>query len=351
KNHYIKYTRGELESYCNDPETCIKKVHSIEPITFSPIMIADFRSTINKLLSSRIGKYDAKLEGVVLDFRNTKILQATSAIRQDSAFSVINIETCFYIFSPRKGAIVTGTVKYINRMSMETIVSVIIYRVFNVKVTVKGRIKQEIDINQEIKIRVKDFHFDNVIPFIEGEVFKSEIVQLSQRKIFDDAIDSGISDGMGESSSQIEVSKELYEMEPAQLIRVKHLNELNDEVGNSSQKEVKKSRKRRISKDFNDSTTISPIKKIKTEPVTDDNNVDTIIKQEFDSEQTLSQILNESHNATESFINGLENNIMQTESSSKKKKKKDKKEKRRNREDDFETSIQMLLSSAPFTKE
>lgn len=170
KNHYIKYTRVELENYCKHPETCIKKVNCIEPIRFSPTIFGDFQSAILKILSRKIGKYDMKLNGVVLDFRNTRILTSQSGIRQDSAFSVMNVETNFYVFSPRKGAIVTGSVKYINRMNMETIVCVVIYRVFNVKVTIRGKVKQELERNQEIKIRVKDFHFENVIPFIEGKV-------------------------------------------------------------------------------------------------------------------------------------------------------------------------------------
>lgn len=171
KNHYIKYTRAELENYTKHDESCVQKVNCVEAIRFSPTILVDFQSSILKILSRKIGRYDAKLNGVVLDFRNTKILSTRASIRQDCAFSLINVETNFYVFSPRKGAIVTGAVKYINRSSMETVVSVVIYRVFNVKVTVRGKVKQELEKNQEIQIRVKNFHFDNVIPYIEGKFF------------------------------------------------------------------------------------------------------------------------------------------------------------------------------------
>lgn len=169
KNHYIKYSRAELEQYTKDPESCVKKVNSVEMIRFSPTILADFQSSILRILGKKIGKYDMKLNGVVLDFRNTKILENQTGIRQDSAFSAIQVETNFYVFAPRKGALVTGVVKYINRMSMETIISVVIYRVFNVKVTFKGKIKCELEKNQEIQVRVKDFHFENVIPYVEGK--------------------------------------------------------------------------------------------------------------------------------------------------------------------------------------
>lgn len=171
KNQYIKYSKAELEDYCKHPETCIKKINCIEPIRFTPTIFATFQSSILKILGRSIGKYNVKLEGVVLDFRNTKILATQSDIRADSAYSVIKVETDFYIFQPRKGAIVTGVVKHINSMAMESVISVVIYRVFNVKVTIRGKVKN-LERNQEIKIRVKDFHFENIIPFIEGKIIE-----------------------------------------------------------------------------------------------------------------------------------------------------------------------------------
>lgn len=169
KNQYIKYSRTELENYTNQPESCVQKINCVEPIRFSPTIFHDFQSAILRILSKKIGKYDIKLNGVVLDFRNTKVLNTQSGVRQDSAYSLINVETNFYVFTPRKGAEVTGVLKYINRLSMETVITLVIYRVFNVKVTVKGKVKQELEKNQEIKIRVKDFHFHNIFPFIEGK--------------------------------------------------------------------------------------------------------------------------------------------------------------------------------------
>lgn len=178
KNHYIKYSRLELENYTKQPESCVKKINCVEPIRFSPTITTDFKQSILRILCRKIGKFDNKLNGIVLDFRNTKILASQSAIRQDSPFSIINVAADFYVFSPQRGAIVTGTVKYISRTSFETLISVVVYRVFNVKVTVKGKIKYELEKNSDIQIRVKDFNFDNVIPFIEGK-FRYEFDRIS----------------------------------------------------------------------------------------------------------------------------------------------------------------------------
>jgi DNA-directed RNA polymerase I subunit RPA43 len=179
KNHYIKYTRAELENYTKLDESCVKKINCVEPVRFSPTIYNNFQGAVQRILSRKIGRYDAKLNGVVLDFRNTKIMSTQSAIRQDSPFSLISVETNFYVFSPRKGAIVAGAVKHINRLSMETVISVVIYRVFNVKVTVRGKVKHDLEKDQEIQIRVKDFHFENVIPYIEGKfAYQKYNVQL-----------------------------------------------------------------------------------------------------------------------------------------------------------------------------
>lgn len=169
KHHYIKYTRLELENYTKLKDSCVKKVNRTETIRFLPTILAHFNSSIQRVLSRKIGKYDVKLNGIVLDFRNTKILNSSTANLHDNACTAVKVETNYYVFAPIKGVTVTGIVKYVKQVGTETLISVVIYRVFNVKITLKGRVKQEVERNQEIKVRVTDFHFENVIPFIEGK--------------------------------------------------------------------------------------------------------------------------------------------------------------------------------------
>lgn len=315
KNYYIRFKRAELENYVAHPESCVKKIHKIEKLTFGSNVVNNFKESIQRILSRKIGKYDRSLEGVVLDFRNTKISNIHTSVRYDSAYSVINVETNFYIFQPRKDAIVDGIVKHINIQKMESIISVVIYRVFNVKVTFKGSVKQsDVHHNKEIKIRIKEFHFDNEIPYIEGEMIDSSTTQtINTRKVFDDVLDSGIS----ESSIHNDL--------------LANGNITDDEeyiVKQEKESSPKKHKKRKI-KEEEDSFTKPPLKKIKQEPISDDDDIvqpDVIIKKEL---QETTEV---------------------TESSEPKKKKK--KKKKRNAEDDFESSLQMILdSSLPIKKE
>lgn len=169
KNRFIKYSKTELESYVRDAGSCVKKVESEEIIRYSPTNMVNLQKSILDELGRKIGRYESKLEGVVLDFRDTKVHGNQSEIRQDSAYSSIKVQTNFYVFKPQKDAIVTGVIKFINRLAMETVFSVVIYRVFNVRVTVRGKVKQEVEKDQEVEIRLKEFHFDNVIPHVEGQ--------------------------------------------------------------------------------------------------------------------------------------------------------------------------------------
>lgn len=314
KNSYIKYKRAELEEYIRHPESCIKKIRTTEALKFAPNIIANFTESIMRILSKKIGKHDVKLNGVVLDFRKTKVLDASSLVRNDSTSMLINIESDFYVFCPREGAIVNGIVKYINQQSMETIISVVIYRVFNVKVAFKGNIKQkDIHQDQEIKIRIKNFNFDNVIPFIEGEMIS---MPHGRKKInFDDAVDSGISESsISVNSLDIVIKKERMDVE-------------NGEPINS----FDSGRRKRKRKDSSEST--QPAKRIKQEVIIDEVVLPTIKQERIsDSEEEI---------AKTPKIKEKEKTSVEEASTSQKKKKK----KKKSSMNDFESSLLKLFGT------
>lgn len=335
RNNYIKYKRAELEDYIKHPESCVKKIRTVESLRFAPNVIGTFSDSIMRILSKKIGKFDVKLDGVVLDFRRTKLLNTSSLVRTDSTSMLINVEADFYVFSPRKDVIVNGIVKHINRQSMETIISVVIYRVFNVKIVFKGNIKQhDIKIDQEIQIRIKDFHFDNVIPYIEGEM----VGTLPRRINFDDVVDSGISESDVTSPSNIIIKQEPMD------------------IGNEEPINFESNTRKRKRKDLDTSTIIQPAKKIKQERIEEEiTKVPDIsevrIKQERISDDEL---LN--HSLTNKKLDRVSNQVPTGSSDEtpekKKKKKKDKKNKKdKSNVDDFESSLMELFSTPKVKQE
>lgn len=183
KAKYIKYTRAELERYTSDASSCVQKIHAREHLGISMAGLQNLRETISRILDHKIGRFDRNRNGIILDIRNTKVLDTPSKIRHDSADLHLDIEADFYVFQPRMGAIVTGVVKHISQAN----IGVIIYRVFNVtvKFTSEHRMRN-VKVNQEIKIRVMNFDLDNRLPEIQGEL-------LTDEKIEENDADSGIS--------------------------------------------------------------------------------------------------------------------------------------------------------------
>lgn len=353
KNYYIRYKRAELEKYVNHEESCVKKVVRVEKITFGSNVISNFKESILRILSRKIGKYDRNLEGVVLDFRNTKILNTQTGIRYDSAYSVINVETDFYIFQPRKDAVVDGIVKHINVQKLETIISVVIYRVFNVKVTFKGCVRNNgIHHNKEIKIRIKDFHFENEIPYIEGEM-TDEHSKNTRKKFFDDIIDSGISESS--INNGYRENEDSTESEAEHLVKVKQEKESSNEPSTST----KANFKRKLELDFDSDNTEHDqptVKRIKQEPVSDSDdslqktNI-TIKKEKSDSSDAESSKKSKKQNKLDrakSTLNSSASAIKSSENigESSTSKKKKKKKKKKNAEDDFESSLQLILNSS-----
>lgn len=238
KNNYIKYTKAELDKYVDTPESCVNRVRSTEEISIMPWLMNDLQKSIITLLSEKIGKFSNKLNGVVLDFRNTKVLTNSTVVRQDSPSSSLEVETNFYVFSPKKGAVIKGIIKHIGVTNMESNISVVIYRVFNVKITIKGRIPKEIVKNTEIQIKIKNFHFENEIPYIEGEIVDTELFK-GKKTLFDEYADSGISE-----SSVTSAIKEKTLKDSPKNITIKEEKE--------DQKTIEKSSttKRKMSDDF-----------------------------------------------------------------------------------------------------
>lgn len=328
KNSYIKYKRAELEEYIRHPESCVKKIRTVEALRFAPNVIVNFKDSIMRILSKKIGKYDAKLDGVVLDFRKTQILNTGSLVRNDSTSMLINVETDFYVFSPRTGAIVNGIVKHINHQNMETIISVVIYRVFNVKVAFKRSMKQQnVDYDKEIQIRIKDFHFDDVIPFIEGDMI-SVVPSARKKIIYDDTADSGISESSA-SPNTLQSTDIVVKQEPVDDIEY-------DEPINAFDSGI--SRKRKRNTDNVISQTPQPMAKRIKQEIESTPSSPVKIKQEKNSDSEEEQEIDETPQKKKDN-NDL--NVTGIEDISQKKKKK----KKNKRKDDFESSLLELFGS------
>lgn len=173
KFKYVKYTKLELDRYVRDKKSCIKRINSELHVGFPPWGFANFEETLTNIISrDKIGKYDAKLDGIILEVRNIKVLGAIYPVHDDDPYNHINIRANFYVFQPRIGSIVKGVVKHISHGH----VAVIIYRVFNVSIRFdRSEMQDSLHINQQISFRIKKFELQGAMPYIAGELVNIDV--------------------------------------------------------------------------------------------------------------------------------------------------------------------------------
>lgn len=177
KLKYVKYTKQELDRYVRDKNSCISLTNSDMHIGFPPWGFANFQETITNIISQdKIGKYDPKLDGIVLEVRNIKVFGTTYLVQDDDPINHINIKANFYVFQPRIGAIIKGVVKHISHGH----VAVIIYRVFNVSIRFnRAEVRDSLKINQQISFRITKFDLHGAMPYIEGELIQNAVIRTN----------------------------------------------------------------------------------------------------------------------------------------------------------------------------
>lgn len=196
KLKYIKYTKQELDKYVLDKGSCVNLINNDLHISFPPWGFSNFQETVTNIISrDKVGKYDPKSSGIVLDVRNIKVFGTSYAVHDDDPYNHINLNANFYVFQPRVGAIIAGVIKHISHRH----VAAIIYRVFNVSIRFKSQPNNKLEINKNIKVKIKKFDLQDGLPYIEGELIEDPLGAVKRKITFDDnddvenAGDSGIS--------------------------------------------------------------------------------------------------------------------------------------------------------------
>lgn len=175
---YIKFSAKELEQYAANPESCVLCVNKDLHLSMGPYGMGNFKSALHELLvRTKVGIYDANLNGIVLGIKKIKVLGQNAALRVDDPTLHLVINADFYVLRPKAGAVLHGVVRHSSKHQ----ISAIIYRVFNttIRFTNKKQSRDGISMDQEIKFRIKDFNIANVMPYIEGELLLEE----SEKKV------------------------------------------------------------------------------------------------------------------------------------------------------------------------
>lgn len=158
---------------------------------------------------------------------------------------------------------------------------------------------------------------------ILGEVIDDRLIDKGRsKKLFDDTLDSGISE-----SSNFEAHRE---------IKIKQERESSVESSRHMEPKPRRSRKRKISEE----SVVAPVqKRIKSEPTSDEHEL---------TPQTSSKRIKDKNKSTDFTSCG---SFDTTLIGSTPKEKKHKKKNKRDKEEDFEASLQLLISAASIKSE
>lgn len=281
---YVKYTIKELDTYTRTEGSCVRKVNTKFHLSLGAYALGDFKQALQKhLRHKKVGYYDQNLNGIILDLKNIKVLGNQAALRADDSRLHIDINADCYVFQPAAGAVLSGLVKHIGKHH----VGVIIYRVFNAHIRFAHKIcEDDVQLEQEVKFKIKNFNLQNILPYIEGELLmeqnsaEGETLKNSKTskksgkitKFTTDANDNTLDSGIEEREAETELT-ELDEL--ISLIKQEQTDaEVEDVTGSplkvdlveeTSKKSKKSKKEKRKRKSSESSETIIPVRKIKQE--------------------------------------------------------------------------------------
>ncbi|XP_037042782.1 suppressor protein SRP40 [Bradysia coprophila] len=181
---YCKYTKEQLQEYCNDESYCVKCVDSAMHISLPPWGLKKFDESVRSIVSEeKLNRFDSKLNGIVLDIQSIKVVGEQYAVRNDSSALHVSLKVKFYVFQPRIGAVLIGVVKHVALHH----ISVTIHRFFNVVVPIEQK-NSALKTNTSVMIKLTKFDLDDSIPYFEGKL--EEILWQDQKE--ENSMDSGV---------------------------------------------------------------------------------------------------------------------------------------------------------------
>ncbi|XP_058793227.1 DNA-directed RNA polymerase I subunit RPA43 [Phymastichus coffea] len=262
----IHWTNLELRGLLEDEDSCVYLERTKKHLGLHPVHLNDLNSSLREILSEKLNFYDPELNGLVLAYRNPKILSPYGEILYDTCYIHIDIEADFYVFRPEIGRSLKG---YVNRKSTNHI-GILVHKAFNVSIprpdedelNEKNWPGHRVLVGQEIRFIPEDVDFKSRLPYIRGLINEEDY--LNGCKLFNEQIAANY-----ESEFQ-EITRRSFSQDNSSKTIVK--NENNHIVFNSdSEIEVdpdsgseRKSSIKKLTISSNDTSSIdSPLKKNK----------------------------------------------------------------------------------------
>uniref|UniRef100_A0A182P1E0 RPA43 OB domain-containing protein n=1 Tax=Anopheles epiroticus TaxID=199890 RepID=A0A182P1E0_9DIPT len=177
---YTKFSAEELQKSIADPLSCVVLVQLNEILSLRPRDCEHIVKGVRRCVTDKIGRYHAKVNGIVLGYAKIRIDNALSALRLDSPYLHVRATIDYYVFQPRIGSTLRGTVNYVSK----EFVSAVIYRVFNVTVKLGKNANRQHTIvkGSDISFTVRSCDMKSELPVIEGELVLNGVIPVNIKK-------------------------------------------------------------------------------------------------------------------------------------------------------------------------
>lgn len=173
----IKFDLKELRKLTIDEHSCVIEKKVTQNLALQPWCLGNLKESIKNLLDYKIGKFDKEFNGILLSYKNLRILQNIGTIRNDNSDINFQVQADYFIFKPYVGATLSGIV---NKKSI-THLGILVHRVFNVVIPRPTEepgnkwLGESIKEGQEVSFRIVVLDLYGALPYIRGELDESSI--------------------------------------------------------------------------------------------------------------------------------------------------------------------------------
>ncbi|CAH2236788.1 DNA-directed RNA polymerase I subunit RPA43 [Pararge aegeria] len=167
----IKFDLKELRKLANDNNSCVVEKKVTQNLALQPWCLGNLKDSIKNLLDYKIGKFDKEFNGILLSYKNLRVLQNVGAIRNDNADVHFQVQADYFIFRPHVGAMLKGIV---NKKSF-THLGILVHRVFNVVIPRPTEVPDDwigstVEEGQEVMFQIVVLDLYGALPYIRGKL-------------------------------------------------------------------------------------------------------------------------------------------------------------------------------------
>lgn len=190
KTQPIQFSEAFLNDLLNDGNSCVTLKLKKQHLSLHPFHFNNLNAAVKDILNGRIKKFNKeyvksfacksevdyyckfffRLDGILLGYRNIKVLECSAPVYDDSCFAHINIEAEFFIFKPEINKILHGTVV---KKIRDQYIGCLLHQIFNVSLPrpkeAEDWVGADMHVGHEISFRITYLNMESHIPYIKAQ--------------------------------------------------------------------------------------------------------------------------------------------------------------------------------------